>query len=80
MKRAVVGLVEQVEVDSVLKESLQQKPEPGERIMRQVDIRFVAGGPIEFKMFVCWDWKLGMWHIFVEGAKETVFENGEPNW
>lgn len=80
IKRATVGIVEQFEADPELKASLQQKPPKGQ-LVRQVDIRPGGpDGPIEFKFFISWDWKLNMWHVFVEGAKETVFEEGELNY
>lgn len=80
LKRAVIGIVEQFEADSELKASLQEAAPPGERIMRQVDIRSAPGEPVLFKTFVSWNWKVGMWQVFVEGPHETCFEDGEQNW
>lgn len=79
LRRLVVGTVEQFEADPELKASLQQKSEEG-RLLRQVDVRIYPDQPIRFKLFVSWNWHLNMWHVFVEGAEETVFENGEANW
>lgn len=80
IKRAVIGTVEQFEADKALKASLKQKSKQGEKLVRQVDIRVQANGPVTFKLFVSWNWNLGLWHVFVEGGKETAFEDGEPNW
>jgi len=75
LKRMVIGIVEQFEADPELKASLKQKPEPGTKIMRQVDIREKPDSPIIFKVFVNWNWHMDMWHVFVEGVNESPFEN-----
>lgn len=58
----------------------QEKAEPGYLVSRQADIRDKPEGEIMFKAFFQWSVKEQMWHVCLEGAQETSFEDGEPNF
>ncbi len=78
LKHLVEGFVAYVENDAILAESLKEKPPPGGKIMRQMDILSNIDNHILFKTFISWNWDLGMWHVFVEGPEESCFEgNGD---
>ena len=79
LQRAVASVVDQFEDDPALKANLKQLPPKSGRIMRQVDIRIAPSEPVLFKFFVSWNWKLDMWHVLIEGAMETVIEDGVFN-
>ena len=79
IRRMVVATVEEFDANAELKASLQEQ-QPSGFMVRQVDIRKNSGEPILFKLFVMWNRRQDMWHVFVEGGQETSFEDGERNW
>ena len=68
----VEGIVKQFDEDKELKKEVKVML-PGHRVMRQVDIRTDEHG-ILLKCFVNWNFKINMWHVFVEAAHETFWE------
>lgn len=80
MRQYVERFVRRIEDTPDIKDSLKVKTRPGEKIMRQVDLRLTPDQPVLLKLFICWNWDADLWHVFVEGPNEDFVEKGEPNW
>ncbi len=75
LRPLVEQLVDQFEQSEELCKSLKVPGYP----MRQVDLRPEPGHPtILLKVFM--SWRDDRWLVMIEGADETVFENGEQNF
>jgi hypothetical protein len=84
LRPMVENLVESVDSDKELVNSIKNDPrasDPSIRVMRQIDIRKKPGDPeILLKCFITWNQSRQIWHVFVEGPDELIFENGELNF